>query len=217
MSRPATGDTVRVVPDRSTPAPRPGPRLDRIAVGILLAAGGTAWLLDIAGVPVPWRMFPAVALMVVGLALVTTVRLGHGRGPLIAVGVALLAVAVAVGLDIDRYAGPVGDRVLAPMSGSLPADTRIGVGSVVVDLTQGPLPTTGRTQVQVGVGTVVVLLPPGPAVGLDAEVVTGSIVVDRTREGDGVDVHWSEEPGTTGGAVLSVQVGVGEIEVQHRG
>ena len=162
-------------------------------------------------------MFPAVALMVVGLALVTTVRLCHGRVPLIAVGVALLAVAVAVGLDIDRYAGPVGDRVLAPVSGALPADTRIVVGSVIVDLARGPLPTTGRSQVQVGVGTVVVLLPPGAAVRVDAEVVTGSIIVDGTRDGDGMDVHWSERPGNAEGAVLSVQVGIGEVEVQHRG
>lgn len=154
--------------DRSTPPARRGPRLDRVAVGILLAGGGVGWLLDLTGVPVAWRMFPAVALMVVGLALAATVRLGHGQVPLIALGIALLAVAVAVGLDIDRYAGPVGERVLAPVSSALPVDTRIGVGSVSVDLTRGPLPTTGRSQVQVRVGTVVVHLPPGAAVGVDA-------------------------------------------------
>lgn len=184
---------------------------------MLLTAAGAGWLLDVAGVPVPWRMFPAAALVVVGLALVTTVRFGHGRTPLVALGVALLAVAVAVGLDVDRYAGPVGDRVLTPVSGALPADTRIGVGSVVVDLTRGPLPGPGRAHVQVGVGTVVVLLPPGAAVDVDAEVVTGSIVVDGTRDGDGVDVRWSERPGIAGEAALTVRVGIGEIEVRHRG
>lgn len=77
------------------------------------------------------------------------------------------------------------------MSGVLPADTRIGAGSVTVDLTRGELPTTGRSQVRVGMGTVVVLMPPGAAGRVNAEVVTGSITVDGTRDGG---------RGATGGA-----------------
>lgn len=48
-------------------------------LGLLLAAGGVAWLLDTAGVDVPWRAAPAAALIVIGVALLASLAGGTGR------------------------------------------------------------------------------------------------------------------------------------------
>jgi len=58
--------------------PGRGPQVDRIVLGLLVAAIGVGWLLDQAGVSVPWRMLPAAALVLIGLALMATL-LGEAR------------------------------------------------------------------------------------------------------------------------------------------
>jgi hypothetical protein len=71
-------------------------------VGVLLVAGGVAWILDALGVSVPWRMFPA-ALALVGLALLVSLRVGCGRAGLVALGAVLLLIALAAGVGITRF------------------------------------------------------------------------------------------------------------------
>jgi hypothetical protein len=94
--------------------------------GVLLTAAGTGWLLDELGVPVPWLLAPAAALLVVGVALLLGLLGGHGRGGLVALGVGLAVVAVAIGIGADRFAGPVGDRTIAPGPAGRPPTTSPG-------------------------------------------------------------------------------------------
>jgi apolipoprotein N-acyltransferase len=58
-------------PTRPTaPADRHGPAAATVLVGALLVLVGIAWLLDAAGVEVPWRAVLPAALIAVGLACV---------------------------------------------------------------------------------------------------------------------------------------------------
>lgn len=196
--------------------PAAGLRLDQIVVGLLLAAGGVGWLLDQAGVSVAWRMFPAAALIVVGLALIVSLAGGRGRSGLIGLGAVLLVVAAAIGVGVNQYAGPAtGDRTVAPSAEAWPVTIRHSAGNVTVDLSRNPLPQAGRMDVHVGTGRVVVIVPNDVPVRIDAQVVTGNIRVDGVSTSDGIDVRWSE-PGTSDAPiVVTLDVGVGEIEVNH--
>jgi hypothetical protein len=218
-------------PPLTTPAPlTAGPppkarpvRLDRIVVGLLLAIAGVGWLLDEAGTSVPWRLFPAAALFVIGCALLVSLFAGRGRGALIALGVVTLLLGVAVGVGADRYAGPVGDTVVAPRLADWPVATRLGAGTLTVDLTRYPLPASGTLHADVGAGTVILQLPESGRVAVQASVTMGTLTVDGTKVGDGIDVRWSAPPtvpaatGNTAAGVVTVnvQVGMGEIEVRH--
>lgn len=107
-----------------------GPRMDRIVIGLLLSAVGVAWLLDLTGVSVPWRMFPAGAAILIGVGLLATLLGGAGgRGVLIALGMVATLLGVAVGVGVDRDDGPAGDRLLAPTSAEWPVQERISAGT----------------------------------------------------------------------------------------
>jgi hypothetical protein len=50
-------------PEPPVVSTRPRTSLERIVLGLLLAGAGAAWLLDAAGVSVPWALAPAVAVV----------------------------------------------------------------------------------------------------------------------------------------------------------
>ena len=199
-------------PVRESP-PRTGLRVDRVALGSLLAAVGLGWLLAGIGLPVPWHLLPSAGLVLAGLLLLAAARAGRGTGPLIGLGAMLLLVAIGVGVGADRFGGPVGDRTLAPVPGAWPIDEQIGAGTVTIDLTAHPLPATGHLAVSVGAGRAVLILPAAPP-HVTASTVTGTLTVDGTRIGDGVDVRWTE-PAPAVAPTVDVHVATGEIEVRH--
>lgn len=210
--------TIGVNPDGTITegtAARGGLRVDRIVIGLLVGGTGVAWLLDEAGVSVPWRMFPSAALILVGLALTATLLGGRGRGVLIGLGIALMAVAVAVGVGADRYTGPAGDRMLAPTAADWPVQERFSAGTVTVDLTRHPLPEAGHLQVDVGAGRLILLLPPERTAQINATVTAGTITVDGVKVDDGIDLQWSRPASTSTAVDLELHVGLGDIEVSH--
>jgi hypothetical protein len=205
---------VTAVPTVSPPSPTTTPpgrrlRVDRLVVGLLLVAVGVGWALDAAGVGVPWRLFPAAALVVTGIATVVAVAGGWPRRGLLGLGAVLLVAAVAVGVDAERFAGPVGDQVVAPTGGEWPAEVRLAAGTATIDLTRHPLPPSGRLDVSVGAGRVVLVLP--RTAGIDAEVVAGAVIVDGVRVDDGIHARWAEAPAAP--VTVSVDVALGEVEV----
>jgi len=203
------------VVDEPTTLAAVGPRIDRIVVGLLLAAAGIGWLLDQAGASVPWRMFPATALVLIGLALLATLVGGSGRAALVSLGVIALIVGVAVGVGVNRYAGPVGDRVVAPSTAQWPVNTRLGAGTLTIDLTRNPLPESGSLVADVGAGRIVVLLPAGSSPIIDARATVGTVSVDGVKVSDGIDVRWSQPNPLTTAVNLDLRVGLGDIEVNH--
>ena len=205
-----TADTI----DTDAGAAR-GLRVDRIVIGLLLGAVGVGWLLDQAGASVPWRMFPAAALIMVGLALTATLLGGSGRGVLVGLGIILTVIAVAVGVGADRYTGPLGDRVVVPTAAEWPVQERISAGTVTIDLTRHPLPEVGHLQVDVGAGRVIVLLPSDSTAEIDATVTAGTITVNGVKVDDGIDLRWARPASTSTSVDLHLHVGLGDIEVSH--
>ena len=189
--------------------------MDRIVIGLLIGAIGVAWLLDQAGVSVPWRMFPAAALILIGLALMATLLGGRGRGALVGLGIISTVLAVAVGVGADRYAGPVGDLVVAPAVAEWPVQQHISAGTVTVDLTRHPMPEAGQLQVDVGAGQIDLVLPHESTAGIEATATAGTVTVDGVKVGDGVDLRWSQQTNTSSSVVLTLHVGLGDIEVSH--
>lgn len=192
-----------------------GLRVDRIVLGLLIGAIGVGWLLDQAGVSVPWQMFPAAALILIGVALIATLLGGRGRGGLVALGIISIIIAVAVGVGADRYAGPVGDLTVAPAAAEWPVQQHISAGTVTVDLTRHPMPAAGQLQVDVGAGRIVLVLPHESNAGIEATATAGTITVDGVKVGDGVDLRWSHQMNTSPSVVLTLHVGLGDIEVSH--
>jgi hypothetical protein len=192
-----------------------GPRVDRIVIGLVIGAIGIGWLLDQTGVSVPWRMFPAAALILIGLALIATLLGGRGRGGLVALGIISTVLAVVVGVGADRYAGPVGDRLVAPAVAEWPVQQHISAGTVTIDLTRHPLPEAGRLQIDVGAGEIDLILPSDSTAGIDATATAGTITVDGVKVSDGLDIQWSKQSNASSPVDLTLHVGLGDIEVSH--
>ena len=211
MSTDLQGPTTTGTPTRSSN----DLRVDQIVTGVLIGAVGVGWLLDQAGGSVPWRMFPAAALIFIGLALIATLLGGRGRGGLVGLGIISLILAVVVGVGADRYAGPVGDQLVAPAVGEWPVQQHISAGTVTVDLTRHPMPEVGQLQVDVGAGRIVLVLPHESSAGIEATVTAGTVTVDGVKVRDGVDLRWSDQTNTSPFVVLTLHVGLGDIEVSH--
>jgi hypothetical protein len=194
-----------------------GLRLDRIVVGVLIGAVGIGWFLDEAGVSVPWHMLPAAALVLIGVALLVSLLVGHGRGALVGLGTAAAILAVAVGVGVDRYAGPAGDRLVAPTAAEWPVETRVSAGNVTVDLTRHALPEVGHVQVDVGAGELRLILPADATrIGVDAWTTAGTVTVDDVKVGDGIDVRWTQSASRVPAPIrVDLHVGLGNIEVSH--
>lgn len=197
--------------------PAGGPRIspERIVLGVLLAAAGAAWLLDVAGVSVPWALAPAVAVVVIGVALILAARTPGGHAPLVIWGAVLLVVAIAVAV-VRPVGGPIGDRVVTPTASQWPVATSLTAGNLTVDLRQNPLPARGRLTADVTAGTVVLRLPdavPAERVHVVAHVGTGQILVDGNVQRSGMGLDWtSPDPAAV---VVDVHVGTGQVEVNH--
>ena len=124
--------------------------------------------------------------------MLATLLGGRGRGGLVGLGIISIVLAVAVGVGADRYAGPVGDLMVAPTVAEWPVQQHISAGTVTVDLTRHPMPEAGQLQVDVGAGRIILVLPHESTAGIKATATAGTITVDGVKVGDGVDLRWSE-------------------------
>jgi len=204
-----------MAPEPGVALSRPGMGPERIVLGLLLAAAGVAWLLDVAGVSVPWALAPAAGVVVIGLALIVTARKPGGDAPLVAWGGILLAAAIAVAV-VRPVGGPVGDQFLTPTATQWPVAASVTAGNVTIDLRQNPLPASGRLTADVTAGSVVLHLPSGVSaqrVQVVAHVGMGQIQVDGVQVRNGMGLDWtSPDPAAV---VVDVHVGTGQLEVDH--
>ena len=213
--------------DRAGAAGRPAGQRDRrgpatatVLVGALLVLVGIGWLLDAAGVEVPWRAVLPAALIAVGLACVAGAFRGRQHA-LMVVGVALtvvLSVAVAADWDLDvPLAGGVGDRTERPTT---PADLtgyELGVGNLLLDLRQLQVPPgTTTVEARVGVGELVVELPDGVSVEVMASAGLGEVQVLGQQEGGfGSRVDAVGLGGGDRRLQLDARVGLGQVRVER--
>jgi hypothetical protein len=201
-------------------ADRRGPATATVLVGALLVLVGIGWLLDAAGIEVPWRAVLPAALIAVGLACVAGAFRGRQHA-LMVVGVALmvvLSVAVAADWDLDvPLAGGVGDRTERPTA---PADLtgyELGVGNLLLDLRQLQVPPgTTAVEARLGVGELVVELPDGVSVEVVASSGLGEVQVLGQQEGGfGSRIDAVFEDGGDRRLQLDVRVGLGQVRVER--
>jgi predicted membrane protein len=214
-----TGPTGPAPPGPAAPADRHGPATATVLVGALLVLVGIGWLLDAAGVEVPWRAVLPAALIAVGLACVAGAFRGRQHA-LIVIGVALmvvLSVAVAADWDVDvPLAGGFGDRTEQPASPAELTGYELGVGNLLLDLRQLQVPPgTTAVEARVGVGELVVELPDGVSVQVRASSGLGEVQALGQQEGG----FASRIDATAGGGdrrlELDVRVGVGQVRVEQ--
>jgi hypothetical protein len=216
-----TGSTEPIEPIGPAAAgDRPGLATATVLVGALLVLVGIGWLLDAAGVEVPWRALLPAALVAVGLACVAGAFRGRQLA-LMVVGVALmvvLSVAVAADWDLDApLAGGVGDRTERPTT---PADLtgyELGVGNLLLDLRQLQVPPgTTTVEARVGVGELVVELPDGVSVEVMASAGLGEVQVLGQQEGGfGSRVDAVGLGGGDRRLQLDARVGLGQVRVER--
>jgi hypothetical protein len=199
---------------------RRGPATATVLVGALLVLVGIGWLLDAAGVEVPWRAVLPAALVAVGLACVAGAFRGRQLA-LMVVGVALmvvLSVAVAADWDLDvPLAGGVGDRTERPATAADLTGYELGVGNLLLDLRQLQVPPgTTTVEARVGVGELVVELPDGVSVEVMARAGLGEVQVLGQQEGgfgsrvDAVGLGAGDRR-----LELDVRVGLGQVRVER--
>lgn len=191
--------------------------LGRIVAGAILVMIGVAWLIEAADWgDVPWRGLLAVALMVVGAALMVGSRRGS-HGGLIAFGVVLAVVmamsgAIEVLADIPLNAG-IGEERHRPVA-QIDDEYRWGIGSMTVDL-RGATDLGGHTiTASVAIGELIVIVPDDVAVSVTATSGIGEVrVLDERSAGLGADVEFTEEG--DGRLVLELEVAIGKVEVRR--
>jgi hypothetical protein len=184
----------------------------------LLVLAGSAWLLDASGLAaVDLAVVVALALAVVGVALLVSAWIGRARG-LIAIGV-LLALAVASFGVIDvPLRGGIGDPVHRPRSlAALDHTYELAVGELTLDLHRLDFSgETRRVRVRVGIGEMHLRVPAVARVVVDAHAGIGTVNTFRrsTHECCPTDVR-RVRPGLSGAGtlVLAADVGVGTIEI----
>jgi hypothetical protein len=202
------------------PADRHGPAAATVLVGALLVLVGIGWLLDAAGVEVPWRAVLPAALIAVGLACVAGAFRGRQHA-LMVVGVALtvvLSLAAAANWDLDvPLGGGVGDRTERPTTAAELTGYELGVGNLVVDLRQLQIPPgTTRVEARVGVGELEVEVPQGVSVAVVARSGLGQVQALGEEEGGFASrIDTAAEAGGDRRLELDLRVGLGEVRVDR--
>ena len=203
------------------PADRHGSAAATVLVGTLLVLVGIGWLLDAAGVEVPWRAVLPAALIAVGLVACVAGAFRGRQHALMAVGMALtvvLSVAVAADWDLNvPLGGGVGDRTKRP---AVPAELtgyELGVGNLVVDLRQLQVPPgTTTVEARVGIGELAVELPQGVSVAVMASSGLGPVQALGQHDGGFASrIAASSEASGDRRLDLDLRVGLGQVRVEQ--
>ena len=204
----------------AAPADRNGPAAATVLVGALLVLVGIGWLLDAAGVEVPWRAVLPAALIAVGLACVAGAFRGRQHA-LMVVGIALtvvLSLAVAADWDLEvPLGGGVGDRTERPTAPDELTGYELGVGTLEVDLRQLQVPPgTTTVEARVGIGELAVKLPQGVSVAVVARSGLGQVQALGEEEGGfGSRVDTTSDASGDRRLELDLRVGLGQVRVER--
>ncbi|HKX74407.1 MAG TPA: LiaF domain-containing protein [Acidimicrobiia bacterium] len=201
-----------------TPAPIKRRGFGSILLGVTFIGLGLLWTLDLAGVlEVRAAVVLPAMLMVIGLGLILGSRDGPHSG-LVAMGVLItIAVIIAAAVPLTPFAGGVGDRHFRITEESqLETTYRIGMGNLVLDLSDLRLADEASVSVEVGAGELTVLLPAEVPVDVDATTGAGEVnLLGQRTDGVGVSREYRSDGFLTAPIRLSLdlEVGAGSIEV----
>jgi hypothetical protein len=203
-------------PDR--PA-RPSPFLTPLVLAVVMLIGGLSVLAaraELFSVSVSGVL--ALCLLVVGIALLVSVRWGRARG-LIPLGFVLAAgIGLASLFSFPLWSG-VGERIVVADDVSI-VEEPIHHGIGVLDVDMSDLDLDGsRQEVEIGlsIGELVVTVPPDVNVEVTGAASAGSLVA-FDEVSDGLDRTLTAERlrgGTAAGTlVLDLEVGFGQVRVE---
>ena len=221
---PPPSDRARPAEDHG-PDPTPDPTKERQRVlgwGLALIGAGTAWLLTLAGVAIPWEIVLPVALIGIGLLVLAWPR--ADAGGLIGLGMVVLV----IGLVAPGVTGPTsftaGERTYEVTD---PADLDdrygLGAGELVLDLRDlEAIPPGSVVAARVTFGELTVLVPEDVRVRGDARVAFGEVEhFGRATGGVNPNVALAD-PAPDGDEVLQdevleldLRVAFGRIEVRR--
>jgi hypothetical protein len=176
-----------------------------------------AWVADRVGEPVDAPVVVAVALGVVGSALLVGTVLGNGR-PLV-VPALLLGGALAVTSAIPSWT--VGERRVSPASAAAVEDSyELGVGRQLIDLggVSDLDALDGRVvRVETGVGETVVVVPAGTDLTIDADLGAGELDIlgSRIEHGPDTNLRYSDPDTAAPDLELVLRNRLGRIEVER--
>jgi phage shock protein PspC (stress-responsive transcriptional regulator) len=209
------------------PPPPPAPRrphsaLFSVTMSLVLVGLGTLKLVDLSGVHVAAGAYPALALGIIGLGLLTGAWFGRSRG-LIAMGIiaTLLTGAVSAGdawgRDDDHH---VDVRLTPSTFAELPTTQHYGAGKVRYDLRLLDFRGTNRSlDLSIGAGEIVVVVPSDVDVTTTASMGVGQVdLFGQGRGGFPSDVMTTDlgPDGVGGGTLdLTLDAGVGHLEVRR--
>ena len=213
---PATGYAPR--PVAAPRSPRPRSFLGRYTMAAMLVVLGlTAALDNIGAVAVPARVYPALALLVVGAGLVVGAFCGRSR-LLILAGLLILPVAAAASLVRVPLQGGTGQRFYTPTAlQAVSPQYHLAAGQLHLDLTRLQWEaSTVHTRLRVAAGEIEVVVPSNVTVDFRGHTGAGEIdLFDVIR--NGVDVTLQRVvPGAQPASprlVLDAEVSVGQIRV----
>ena len=204
---------------RARRAPRPKSHVTAIALSVLLVLAGGAWLLDLAGwVSVDIGVVFALALAVVGIALVASAWFGRARG-LIALGILLALVVGAFGVIDVPLRGGIGDKTYRPNTiAAVDSKYEMAIGRMTLDLRRIDFSFRQRTVgAALGIGKLEVIVPEGVRVVVDGHAGAGSVRVfgDDTDDCCPNDVRAVRRGDPGGGTLLlEAEVGAGAVEIR---
>lgn len=184
----------------------------RLALGALLLILGIGWLLQTLDVvAVRWEVLLAASLIVVGVAIVVVGR----HGGLITIGVILTVVlAFASMLDVP-FEGGVGERAFHPETAAELQETyRLGMGRLLVDLSDVDDPDGTSIEASVGMGELLIVVPDDSRVRVAGRAGAGEVLLFGRSQG-GLGVEHTVTDGTGPTLELRASVGMGKLEVRR--
>ena len=202
---------------RAARARRPRSYLGPLTVSALLCLVGIVALLASLGVTsLDAEAVGAVALGIVGVALVVSAWVGRARG------LVFLAVPLAIGLGVvaaidSPIEGGIGDRDYRPETiAQLESEYRLAIGSMTIDLRDVPI-RTGTTEIaaSVAIGELVVIVPDDVTVDVHAEAGIGEVsVFGEVDSGTAVERTDIERAGVRV-LQLDLRTGIGQARVER--
>lgn len=207
-------------PVESPPVAAARANIGRLVAGVLFIAYGLVWMADrLDWIDLGPRSLLPLALIGVGIALMALSFTGSHEG-LIVLGVFLAIATMLASLSpFDVDASGVGDRTFRVTTMSqLEPGYELGMGKLVLDLSDLPVTEPVTVSANVGVGELNVIVPPGMDVDIEAHSGIGEVIFFGDQQGGfGLDHVFrspgfeSDEPGIT----FDLNVGIGKVEVRR--
>ncbi|MFC4057862.1 PspC domain-containing protein [Planomonospora corallina] len=207
--------------------PASRPRRPRAFVGTIttflaLLVGGIIMTVQSASGQVNMTVVGASVLVTIGAGLLVATWFGRGAA-LVGTGT-VVALALVIGSTVSDVPRKVGTYHWAPTSvAQLAEGYTVGIGEGRLDLSEVVFPPGSRTTVEasVSVGELTVILPPTVRAEVTGHARIGDVKIDHAVQG-GPDVRYErvlepevETEGEVATVVLTVRMGIGDVEVRR--